>query len=83
MVTRAIESKLGSLGIVNLSSEGLGEGMEQGRPNRLLEQASLRELVETSGAREDKRCGFVRARMSRLFADLLARLGLLSDFPSS
>jgi hypothetical protein len=55
--------------------------MEQCRRNQLLDHRSLRELVEISGE-EDRPCGIVRARFSRLFADILARLGLLPDFPS-
>jgi hypothetical protein len=57
--------------------------MDQSTRSQLLSRSSLRELVEALGEKEDKPCGVMQGRISRLLADLLMRFGFLSDFPSS
>ncbi len=56
--------------------------MDQSARNQLLRGASLREMVEMLDDGEGKPCDVVWARISRLFNDLLTRLGLFSDYPS-
>lgn len=57
--------------------------MYQATRDRFLDQATIRELVDAFGESEDEVWGGVQARISRFFADLLMRIGILSDLPCS
>ena len=56
--------------------------MDHDTSPKLLGPASVREMVQAIAESEDQGC-VARSRISRLFAGLLDRLGLLYDYPAA